>query len=152
MIETLGFETDNAGETVEVKSSDSVLVPTLYSFYLIHYAELITNGFASPMSKIDFSNGRAVFVEKNNKTVGIIFYDCQFVQDRKYATIMLSAIDPSQRRMGIYKILHRYLEDEIKKLGCEYLTSYVWKTNNVRLQTLQSVGLNPDYLLFGKRI
>ncbi len=152
MIKTIGFEIDNSGETLEIKSSDSILVPSLYSFFLIQYAELVSSGFGLPLNKMDFSSCRLVFVEKNNKVAGIILYDCLFAKDRKYATIMLSAIDSSQRRMGIYKILHHYLEKEIKMLGCEYLTSYVWRTNNVRLQTLQSVGLNPDYLLFGKRI
>jgi hypothetical protein len=150
MINTIGSETDKSGEVLEIKSSDSILAPSLYCFYLRHYADLVSNRYAFPMIKLDFSTYRVVFAEKNNQVIGIILYDCLFAQGRKYATIILSAVDFPNRQRGIYKILRKYLEKEIKMLGCEYLTSYVWKANDVRIKILNTDVLKADYIVYGK--
>jgi GNAT superfamily N-acetyltransferase len=152
MIETLGFEKDNRGNLLEIKNSESVLLPELYSFYLMHYAELINHGMASPLVKIDFDDCRAVYAARNDTILGIIFYDCKWAKDKQFVLIKLSAVEKSCRKLGIYKIMHRYLEEMVKKIGCTHITSYVWKTNNIRLQTLDSVGLNAEFMLFGKKI
>jgi hypothetical protein len=92
MIKILGYEKDINENLLEIKHDDTVLTPSIYAFYLTHYAELIISGFAPPISKIDFTHCRIVYAEKNDIIIGAIFYDCQWVEERKYATIALSAV------------------------------------------------------------
>jgi GNAT superfamily N-acetyltransferase len=153
MIRLLSTEKDNAGNTLKIKQTDSIKIPSLFTFYLRAYADIMEANLTT-LYDLDVDDFGAVYAEIDDKIVGHIIYLCNKEVDDKNLYIVLSTVDKSYRRMGIYKILHKYFEDTARRLNCSFISSMVWKKNSVRLESIKSsdISLSPDFKLFGKRI
>jgi GNAT superfamily N-acetyltransferase len=124
----------------------------VFSFFLRETADLVDQGFSSPMTTWKDTKCESIYIERQGEIIGCIVYSIEFVESEKYLFIELSAVKKSFRRMGIYKILHAEFEEIAKEKGCLYISSHVNKKNLIRLESCKKVGLEAQYLFMGKSI
>jgi hypothetical protein len=136
-------------------NGSAILLP----FILRGWAEILDNQTAySKELSIEFlqhsipftNNSRAVWVESADKKIlGVICYD--YKEQDKCGWIHMSFTDINERKKGINKILYKVLENDCKKLGALYLSSFVSIKNKIRLDSFTTIGMIPtQYRMYKK--
>jgi hypothetical protein len=142
MIKIIARELDRNGSQVVVKYTDSLANTPVTPIFLRNLAELIDNGHTNS-SMSGHNNCSAIYVEVDNKVVGHIVFD--IIKSNKSAWIVLSGIDGSYRKRGLYSIMHKHFEKVIIELGCDKIQSHVHVTNTDRLASCNAVGMQPEF-------
>jgi Acetyltransferase (GNAT) family len=142
MIKIIARELDRNGSQVVVKYTDSLANTPVTPIFLRNLAELIDNGHTNS-SMSGHNNCSAIYVEVDNKVVGHIVFD--IIKSNKSAWIVLSGIDVSYRKRGLYSIMHKHFEKVIIELGCDKIQSHVHVTNTDRLASCNAVGMQPEF-------
>lgn len=142
MIKIIARELDRNGSQVVVKYTDSLSNSPVTPIFLRNLAELIDNGHTNS-SMSGHNNCSAIYVEVDNKVVGHIVFD--LIKSNNSAWIVLSGIDGSYRKRGLYSIMHKHFEKVIIELGCDKIQSHVHVTNTDRLASCNAVGMQPEF-------
>lgn len=144
----LGKELDNKESQVIVKYCASLGGSPLIPFFLRNLANLMTAGH----THYHFAGNnrtKAVYAEIDGKIVGHIAFE--ILDDAfKTAWITLSAVDENYKKRGIYTILHKHFENQIKSLNAKKIASYVHVNNTVRQTSCAKVGMKPVYFRMEK--
>jgi hypothetical protein len=147
----LGTEIDKAGNSLTVYKSEQLGMSTAYSFFIKSYAETIDAGHAYPTTCWDDQRCAVIYVMDGDTIVGQMTYDKNFPTTPGYIWIILSSVAPSHRSLGIYKIMHKYLDQIGKEEGYHGVSSYVHIKNESQLRALESVGKKPVFYMVGKK-
>jgi len=148
-ITTLSIEKDKMGNEITIKKCDSLAHSPIYTAFLRNFAEIIDKGFAYPATSWKDDECEAVYAELNEKIIGHIVYS---KLDGSTLFIELSSVDPQYRKNGIYTILHKHFENIAKEYGCDAISSFVHKTNNIRLESIKKFDLLPEYHFMAKKL
>lgn len=127
------------------------LIP-VYPFFLRHMAELIEQGFSPPGITWNDNFCEAIYLESNNHIIGSIIYSTEFIEEKKFLYIQLSATDQKYRNQGIYKFLHLHFENIALEKNCRYVSGLMHKNNSIRIKSCKSVGLDPLFHFVGCKI
>jgi GNAT superfamily N-acetyltransferase len=138
----IGHALDNQGNSINIWHQENLNMCRALSLFLKVYAETIDEGFSNSVP-FHNDNSRMVWAELNGIVVGGICYE--YKQSLNMGWIVLSFTDPQYRGRGINKILHEYMENDIKKLGGYRVCSYVSINNEKRLKAAEKVGLKPQF-------
>jgi ribosomal protein S18 acetylase RimI-like enzyme len=148
----LATTTDKLGNTIDILHTDKIGMSPIFTFFLRHMAELIDNKFAFPMTTWS-DDDSAVYAVQGDKILGHIVYSKGGLSGSENVLyITLGAIDPECRGRGIYTILHHYLEDTGKKLGCSAITSHIHKNNTAALKSAENLGKRTLFNYVFKRL
>lgn len=140
---------DKMGEMMDIYwQGDLAMCPAL-SMFLKVYAETIDKGYSNPNVAWKNSN-RVVWAQKGDRIVGGICYE--YVQDVRMGWIVLSFTNPEQRGRGINEALHYVMEEDVKQLGGERISSLVHVDNVSRHKSAEKVGLKPQFYRMNKMI
>jgi RimJ/RimL family protein N-acetyltransferase len=149
MEKIIARELDKKGSQVVVKYTDSLTNSPVTPVFLRNLAELIDKGHTNS-SMSGHNNCSAIFVEVDNKVVGHIVFD--IIRNAKSAWIVLSGIDNSYRKRGLYSIMHKHFEKVISDLGCDKIQSHVHVNNTDRLASCNAVGMQPEFYRMVKHL
>jgi RimJ/RimL family protein N-acetyltransferase len=148
----LGIETDKAGNSLTVYKSKQLGMSPAYSFFIKSFAETVDLGFAYPVTTWDDKRCSVIYVTVKDEIVGQITYDTDSPMAPGFLWIVLSSVKSSYRGQGIYKLMHKYI-DQIGKDGkYEGVVSYVHVDNQAQLRALESVDKKPIFYLAGKKL
>lgn len=147
----LGTATDKAGSLLTVYKSEQLGMSPAYSFFLKHYAELIDAGLSFPITTWN-DQCEILYVTEDEHVVGQITFDLKNPTAPGALWIVLSSIKESHRGRGIYKIMHRYIDQLAEQYGCHGVCSFVHVKNENQLRALESVGKKPVFYFVGKKI
>jgi len=146
----LAIEKDTTGVEVTVRHVDELGNSPVVSFFLKNLATLIDSGYS--LQYIAGSNRhRAVYIELDNQVIGHIVYE-MLEPPTKTAWITLSAIDENYKRRGLYTILHRHFEQQIKLVGAKKIASFVHVDNLARQASCKKVGMEPVFYRMEKEL
>ncbi len=148
----LGKETDKAGHILTMYQSLELGMSPAFSTFLRHYSETVELGYAYPKTLWNDKTCGVIYAQHEEKIVGQITYDTQNVVASGALWIVLSYTEETYRRLGIYKILHRYLDKFAKDNNFTEVASFVHIRNENQIQALDSVGKKPIFYVVGKRI
>jgi ribosomal protein S18 acetylase RimI-like enzyme len=138
----IAVEKDVTGAEVVIKHTNTLGNCPIVPFFMKNFAELIESGFAHNF--ITFSNkSKAIYIEIDDQIVGHIVYDFRPDDVLKTAWIIFSCVEKGYRQRGLYNIMHRHLEETVKKAGSKKIASYVHISNSARLASCKSVGMEP---------
>lgn len=144
----LGRELDAKESTVVVKYCASLGGSPLIPFFLKNLAILMDNGFTH-YHFAGHNRSKAVYAEIDGQIAGHIVFE--ILDDAfKTAWITLSAVDEKYKKRGIYTILHKHFENQIKTLNAKKIASYVHVNNTVRQSSCAKVGMKPVYFRMEK--
>lgn len=126
--------------------ADSPVLPTIFRAH----ADLMEAGWAN-YSHLTNNRSKAVYAVLDQKIVGFMTYD---FQDDIWKTcwVYLSFVDPNFRQNGIFKVLHKHLEDQAQKNGSRKICSLVHTDNQPMIASGISVGRYPNYLRTEKKL
>ena len=143
MDKPIAMESDLTGQLVKIYHTNAIGTTPVVPFFLKHYARLIEDGYAHPVM-VSTNKSKAVYVTINDEVAGHIVYE---IQDDLYKTtwIYFSCVEDKFRKRGLYKIMHRHLENVVKKAGSVKIASFVHVDNIVRQKSCEAVGLKPFY-------
>lgn len=144
----IGKEIDSQGNEIIIYKQDTLNMCPALSLFLKVYAETIDSGYNN---SVPFYNDyRMVWAEENNKVIGGICYE--YRQPVRMGWIVLSFTGENHRGRGINEILHKYMEDDLRKLGAYRVCSYVSMNNQSRLKAAEKVGLKPQFYRMNKNL
>ena len=138
---------DKTGQRVVIKYADSLVESPVTPVFLKLYSDLIQAGLANS-SMAGHNACMAVYAEIDNVVVGHIVFD--ILKPTTTAWIVLSGIDPSFRKRGIYTLMHNQFENVSIKLGCTKIQSHVHVNNVDRLASCKAVGMEPEFYKMSK--
>lgn len=139
---------DAKGELLDVYWQDTLVNCPAMSTFLKVYAETLDRGYANPY--VTWSNkNRVVWAQSRAQViVGGICYE--YVPEPKMGWIVLSFTDPAWRGRRINEMLHTVMEEDVKKLGGERISSLVHVDNISRQKSAERVGLKPQFYRMNK--
>ena len=139
----LGKELDHKDSTVTIKYCAGMGGGPLIPFFLKNFAKLIEDGHYHH-NLVGNNRSKAIYAEVDGIVVGHIVFE--MLDDvSKTAWITLSAVDEKYRKRGIYTLLHKYFEIQIKSMNAKKIASYVHVNNIVRQHSCVKVGMKPVY-------
>lgn len=145
---TLATNVQVKSYTVTVKHAPTIGGSPILPIFMKGYAELIEQGHALSFM-MGTNKSKAMYAEVNGHIAGYIVYDIQ--EDiLKTAYIVSGEILAPYRRQGIYQVLHRYLEESVKKLGSKRVNSMVNINNTSMIELNKIIGKNPTFLKMEK--
>jgi hypothetical protein len=147
----LGVETDKAGNSLTVYKSEQLGMSPAYSFFIKSYAETVDLGFAYPMTSWDDQRCSVIYVTDGDEIVGQMTYDTNSPMAPGMLWIILSSVKPSHRGQGIYKLMHKYLDQIGKDNHYEGVASYVHVNNQAQLKASAGVDKKPIFYVVGKK-
>lgn len=141
---------DRNGQLVEIGYCNNIGGTPIVPFFLKNYAKLMEDGFAHPFI-MGTNKSKAIYAIKNNKIVGHIIFD---FQDDAYKTawIIFSCVDEEHRGSGIYKMMHKQLEEVAKGQGSHKIASHVHVNNRTRQASCVSVDMEPVFYRMEKML
>lgn len=146
----LATEFDNSGNSITIKQVDKITYPPLYPFFLREQANLIEAGLSYPQTSWNDDSCGAIFAEKDGKIIGHIVYDVSRQPGALW--IILSAVEESSRRTGIYHLMHKHFESLAKEFGKWYIASHVHIKNAARLKSAEKEGMKPIFYFIAKKL
>lgn len=146
----LGTATDKQGSVVTLKYADSIAgSPVCYAF-LKNFVALMDSGFTHN-AMAGHNKCRAIYAEIDGQIVGHIVFE--ILDDAwKTAWITLSTVDSDFRRRGLYGIIHKSFEANVKSRGSKKISSFVHVNNTVRQASCAKIGMKPVYYKMEKDI
>jgi hypothetical protein len=148
----LGTEIDKAGNLLTVYKSKQLGMSPAYSFFVKSYSETVDLGFAYPVTSWDDNRCAIIYVKDGNDIVGQITYDTNSPMSPGLLWIVLSSVKQSHRGRGIYKLMHKYIDQIGKDGGYEGIASFVHVDNKAQLTALASVNKKPIFYMVGKTL
>ena len=148
----LGTETDKAGNSLTVYKSRQLGMSPAYSFFIKSYAETVDLGFAYPTTCWDDQRCGVIYVTDANEIIGQITYDTNSPISPGSLWIVLSSVKPSYRGQGIYKLMHKYIDQIAKDGKYDSIVSYVHVDNHAQIKALESVDKKPFFYLVGRKL
>ena len=148
----LGEETDKAGNTLAIYQSLELGMSPAFPIFLQHYVETINNGHAFPRTTWNDKTCGVIYAVNKDKIIAQITYDMNNSVAPEALWIVLSSVEKEYRGNGIYKILHRYLDQFAMDTNYTEIASFVHIKNELQLRALESVGKKPIFYIVGKRI
>jgi ribosomal protein S18 acetylase RimI-like enzyme len=146
----IGQELNKNNQSMVVKYAAAIGGTTVLPFFLKNFAILIEQGYSHSLMA-GTNSSQAVYVEIDDKVVGHIVFE--IIKDGyNTAWIVLSCVDKNYRNLGIYNIMHKHFEMQIKKLGSTKIASHVHVNNKARLASCKSVGMEPTFYRMEKTI
>ena len=146
----LATELDKQNVSIDIKLANQIGNSPVMPFFLKNYAQLIDSGYAHPV--MTGSNlCKAIYATDNGQVVGHIVFE---ILKDVFSTgwIVFSCVDDGYRGRGIYNLMHKYYEAEVKKLGATKIASFVHVNNKPRLASCASVGMEPVFYRMEKPI
>jgi GNAT superfamily N-acetyltransferase len=147
----LGIETDKAGNSLTVYKSKQLGMSPAYSFFIKSYAETVDLGFSYPITSWDDKRCAVIYVTDRDEIVGQITYDTNSPIAPGFLWIVLSSVKPSHRGQGIYKLMHKYIDQIGVEEKYEGVASYVHVDNRAQLNALSGVDKKPIFYMVGKK-
>jgi hypothetical protein len=143
-------EVDKLGQPIVVKTTDKIGGSEMFTFFLKQMAELIDNGHGNPVTSWTDDNGAVYVTDTDGKILGHIVYFHN--SEKRMIWITLSAVAAECRGRGLYKVMHKHLEQIGRDLDCTSIQSIVHVSNKVRLASAKSVGMTPSYFKMYQRL
>jgi ribosomal protein S18 acetylase RimI-like enzyme len=137
----LATETDKLGSTVEIKYAASIGSSPVVAPFMHGYATLIEQGYAYS-NLAGHNKNSAVYAEIDNEVAGFIVYDLQD-DPAKTCWIIFGSVVEKFRRRGIYKMMHKHLENIARKSKSKQIFSLVHKDNVAMLELSKQIGKHP---------
>jgi len=146
----IASEFDKTGSPVTVFLASTIGESPVLPIFLREYANLIDAGYAQ-YSMVGNNRNKSVYAVMDNKIVAIMVYEIG--EDiTKTTWINFSFVDEKFRGRGIFKILHKCLEDCVKTAGSKKISSLIHIDNTTMLASAKSVGRLPVFYRTEKRI
>ena len=137
-------EVDKQNCAVKIKLANKIGHSPVMPFFLKNYAQLMELGQATQLM-VGSNNSKSIYVEYEDKVIAAIVFD--ILKDASSTTwILFSCVDENFRRRGLYKLMHKYHAQEVKKLGSTKTAAHVHIENKTMLASCITVGMNPVYV------
>jgi GNAT superfamily N-acetyltransferase len=132
------------GREFKIYHSNSLLNTQATAYLLKNFSELMINGYV-PSYGIPFTNDNSILWAEIDNTIagGLCYY---FEKHVNRCWIQFSFTEHEFRKQGIYKTLHRNLEQICIKNNINAIANYVHVDNEARLKSCKSVGMNPHFI------
>lgn len=147
----LGTEIDKAGNSLTVYKCEQLGMSPAYSFFIKSYAETVDMGFAYPMTCWNDQDCAVIYVTDGDEVVGQMTYNTNSPMAPGFIWIILSSVRPSHRGQGIYKLMHKYLDQIGQEGNYSGVASYVHVDNRAQLRALEGVNKKPIFYVVGKK-
>lgn len=130
---------DKTGASIQIFLAQSLSGnATIFPYFLKNYAELIEQGFSHPIL-VGSNKTKSVYAVIDNQVIAAVVFEIQ--EDVSKTTwLLLSIVSKEYRKRGIFKILHKILEEVVKSLGSKKIASLVHIDNSAMLASCKSVG------------
>lgn len=141
--------TDNRGAEFDIYWQETISMCPALPLFLKVYAETIEKGFSNPV--ITWSNkNRIVWAQRGDKVIGGIAYE--YAVDSKMGWIILSFTADDERGKHINNKLYSILEEDIKKMGGERISSLCHVDNTSMHKSFERRGMTPQFYRMNKMI
>lgn len=144
VVKSLTEITNPNGSKIQLKHCTSMgLGPSdLNAFFYKSLSEVIANNQASTWPSYNFKS-QAVYAMSDNKVIGCVVFN--YNAEKKQVYVVLSAVDASFRKKGLYKIMQTEVARIGKALGAVEVTSFIHISNEITLKASKSCTFEPVY-------
>lgn len=138
-----------SGDQIDIYWQDNLVNCPALSLFLKVYAETIEKGFSNPVMTWSNKN-RIAWAQRGEKIVGGIAYE--YAADSKMGWIILSFTIEDERGKGINGYLYPVIEEDVKKLGGERMSSLCHVDNTSMHKAYERRGMKPQFYRMNKMI
>lgn len=130
---------DKTGKSIQIFLAHTLSGnPIVFPYFLKKYAELIEQGFSHP-TLVGSNKTKAIYASIDNQIIGALVFELQ--EDvGKTTWLLLSVVSQEFQQRGIFKILHKCLEEFSRSAGSKKIASLVHVNNATMLTSCKSVG------------
>jgi GNAT superfamily N-acetyltransferase len=145
----IGTNVDKQGKSFNVIHIKSIVGHPIEQMYREKFEELVNQRLSLPITTWDtIDQAEAVYAEQDNEILGFIIFT--LAKETNSLWKPLSYVYPEYRNRGIFKIIHSYLDDIARDMGCTSISSHVHINNHNQLKIAEKLGLKKVYYLVGK--